>query len=374
MRQKPPLVEYDIYKGGRAMDHGGDIYRVMEEYSLKKEELMDFSANINPLGPPIGVFEELSRELKGLIHYPEPQARTLQQRLGEKLGIDRDEVVVGNGAVELILPLFMELQKRYRRALLIQPTFSEYERALQVTGMQIERIYLEEKRGFHLHLPTLIKRWRRGDLIILCNPNNPTGHLLQREVIEEILQSLEERESFLFVDEAFMDFVSPSQSLIVPERSLQRLFILRSLTKFYSLPGLRMGYGVGSKELLSTIEEILSPWRMNVLAQRAALKCIQDEDFATKTLLWLKEERESLLYHLKGLPLTVFPSAVNFLLLQLKSTSITIPLLREELLKRGLLIRDCSTFHGLSHGFFRIAIKSREENQVLIDHLRSLLL
>lgn len=354
------------------MDHGGDIYRAMEELSLKNEELLDFSANINPLGPPKGVFEEIQSQLKMLIHYPEPYARALRERLAEKLSIEKDEVLMANGAVELILPLFRKLKKKYKRALLIQPTFNEYEKALKVLGMEIERLFLKEERGFALCLSALMDVWRRGDLIILCNPNNPTGNLIGRGTLEEILGSLEERESFLFVDEAFMDFVSPSQSLIAPQKRLEQLFVLRSLTKFYSLPGLRMGYGVGSRELVREVGEEISLWSMNHLAQRAALVAIEDEDFAFNTLQWIEEERKYLIKGLKGLPLTIFPSSANFLLLKLKGASMRAPCLREKLLKEGILIRDCAQFSGLGSRFFRVAIKGREENRALVDQLKAI--
>ncbi len=354
------------------MRHGGDIYRVMEEYSLKREEIIDFSANINPLGPPEGVLEMLRGSLEELVHYPEPRGRSLCKKLALGHGIKEDQVILGNGAVHLIYPLFQMLKRDYQRAIIVEPTFFEYRLALQSSGIQIQSHILKEERDFSLHLPSLMRLWKRKDLIILCNPNNPTGGVIPREILQEILSHLEKRESLLFMDEAFMDFLSPDESLIQSRESFHRLFILRSLTKFYSLPGLRMGYGIGDTKIIQRLKERIPPWSMNHLAQKAALWSLDDSNFQAKTCSFIREEREYMVESLKELPVKVFPSKSNFLLVKLESTQVESSELIRALLARGIMIRDSSSFVGLKEGFFRLAIRSREENKALLAGLKDI--
>jgi len=350
--------------------HGGDVYSAAE--ALKKipaNRIMDFSASINPLGPSKKVKAEIRKSLKNLGTYPDPACRRLCKRIGQIYNIDPSSIICGNGSNELIYLMVSALKPK--TVLVSAPSFSEYSRAAKIAGADVKKINLEEKNSFRID-PNLFAQSMEGcDMAFLGNPNNPTGHVLSKDQVLFITDKAAATGCILVVDEAFIDFC-PEESVITAntlnsyENSYKNLVVLRSLTKFHALAGLRIGFGVFPKNLIPTLKAAKDPWSVNSLAQRAAYVALGDKVFVKETIQWLKQEKTLLESELSKMGFTVIPSDVNFLFLRHPEAKA----LRNRLYTRGLLLRDCSNFDGLNDSYLRIAVRSRKENSRLIKELR----
>lgn len=369
---------------GPSKAHGGNVWAAARTYGLDPEEILDFSANLNPLGPPPGVLEILRDHLKAVRHYPEPRGGWLRMALASTLGLSPAAVVLGNGAAEIIYLLARILAPR--TALIPAPTFSEYERAVAATGGQVEYFPLDPGSNFLLPTARLAAwlRQRRYDFLVLCNPNNPTGTLAPRGEVEFLVGEAERAGTFVLLDESFIEFtedgergyVGPERgSIIRGERAWpENLFLLRSFTKMYALPGLRLGYGVGPEELIDKIEAARDPWSVNALAQWAGLRCLEEKEHVQRTRKVVRESRETLRRYLSLLSgVKPYPSAANFILCDLRASRLTAPEVSERAARRGVLIRDCSNFPCLDDYYIRVAVRLREENLRLVEILSAVL-
>ncbi|MBC7325686.1 MAG: pyridoxal phosphate-dependent class II aminotransferase, partial [Moorella sp. (in: Bacteria)] len=263
-----------------------------------------------------------------------------------------------------------------RRVLIAEPTFSEYRRAALIAGAEVVILELEPHSSFALDLG----RWRQNlegvDLAFLCNPNNPTGRLLERSLLNEIVELCREREVFLVVDESFIDFISrwPELSLVSRAAGSRGLFILRSLTKIFALPGLRLGYGVAHPEVVARLEARRDPWSVNILAQMAGVQALADKDFLKRTQELIGQEKEHLYHGLAGLAgFRPFYPEVNFILTDIAASGLMAPWLATRLARERILIRDCSSFPGLGPGYIRLAVRDRRANTTLLAVLRQTL-
>lgn len=352
-------------------EHGGDIWNAREEWGLPLDSILDFSANINPLGPSSLAIKAITEQLPMICHYPEPGAASLKKELAGWLGIDQEQLVLGNGGSELIYLMSRIFYKG--RVLLLAPCFSEYGKG--INNARIEHFYLDEQESFRLPVDSFCSRIESNDLIFVGNPNNPTGNLVQPTGLLEIIKQAHRKDAMVVIDEAFLDFTGdPGASLRNRVLKVPNLLIVSSLTKFFAIPGLRLGYAVASPPIAAAMENLLPSWRINSLAIAAARASLADLDYIKETISTVKTEREFLEQHLPGLNLTVYPASSNFLLLKAnEKKGITGRHLQQLLGPRGILIRLCDNFNTLSPHHFRIAVKNRHENLRLLQALKEVL-
>lgn len=344
------------------MRHGGDVYRIGADLGLAPERVLDFSASINPLGMPAAARRAIEKGIGMLGHYPDPASVSLARAVGQAYGVSPDRVLAGNGSTELIYLVVRAL--RPRSVLVTEPAFSDYGRAARLAGARVRGLRLRKENGFRVEPGEFTAAMQGVEMAFLCNPNNPTGHGLEREVVLEIAAAAEKTGCLLVLDEAFADFC-PACS-VLPGDGHPALLVLRSLTKFYALPGLRIGFGWFPPPLLAKIREHKEPWTVNVLAEMAGSAALLDREYRAATLAFMARERAWLREELEGLGFKVYPSVANYLLLEAEDA----PDLFAGLLSRGIAVRDCTSFPGLGPQFLRIAVRSRPDNERLLAELR----
>jgi len=356
----------------RTYDHGGNILAIARQNGQSPDDLLDFSASINPLGLPAAVRTALVGALDRLVHYPDSDHTELKQALARYHGVTPANLAIANGSTELLYHLPSLLHGT--RALVISPAFSEYTHSLVQHHWQVIPFPLAPDQDFHIDLPALAEELARGyGALYLCNPGNPTGRLYSLETITAIRELCRENRTFLMLDEAFMDFCE--------EHSAKRLLcttpdgvIIRSMTKFFGFPGLRLGYAIGHDALIERLQARGGPWNVNTLAQVAGIAAVTDHDFICRTNEYIARERQRLTGLLGNLPgLRPFSSQANFLLVKLDEAVSDAPTLGAQLCRDGILIRDCSNFVGLSRRFFRVAIRTPLENDRLVAALARIL-
>lgn len=359
--------------GNAAFEHGGNIYAAARELGLPPAEVLDFSANINPLGLPPGLQEHLAAHLGEIVHYPEPEAASLRQALAEHCRTSAEQLIVGNGAAELLY-LLCQVQ-RPRRVLVTAPTFSEYEKAALAAGAAVHRLPLAAEQDFTLPWGEVPAALAEADLFFLCNPNNPTGTLLPRTQVLRLAREAAARRCFLVVDESFQDFLSCQQDWsILPNLAAGELpagvAVLRSLTKFYAIPGLRLGFLHGPAPLIRSLEAVKDTWNVNCLAQRAGLWALGCREYQEASRAYVAEAKEQLYRQLAALP-GVRPChpSVNYLLLDMAATGLSSAQWRRRLRARGILVRDCANYAGLGDCYIRVAVRRPEENSRLVAAL-----
>jgi threonine-phosphate decarboxylase len=354
--------------------HGGNIYEIARQYHLDPNEMIDFSASINPFGLSKKAERKLKQGLAAVLHYPDLQCSVLRQTLAQFHGLAEEQILVGAGRTEFIyaIPRVLNVQ----RPLIVTPAFSEYENALECapgrTDLSIDYLETKEDDGFELGVESLLFALTQGyDALYLGNPSNPTGILTEKGDLLKILAQAEREKVWFIVDEGFIDFVE-EESLKRETASYSRLIILRSLTNFFALPGLRVGYLITHPANIQQFSRNREPWTVNVLAQTAAIASLQDEKYITRTKEFLTLERTRLIQGLRAIPGFIpYPGKANYLLVQLHPTlNLNASELREKLIPHGILIRDCSSFHHVGPYFFRIAVRSRRENNALLKALR----
>jgi cobyric acid synthase CobQ/L-threonine-O-3-phosphate decarboxylase len=348
--------------------HGGNLRELAIQAGTSPDAILDFSANINPLGPPDWLRPVVSRALSNVVHYPDPESASLVQAIAAKHAVQAATVLVGNGSSEILSVLPRALGAV--RAVIPVPSYSEYARSARLAGLEIREIRLPESNGFALDLGLLAEQLRGGDLVFLGQPNNPTGRLLDVPALRRLAA---ERPSATFaIDEAFVDFVEgvPSLLPLVPPN----VVVIRSLTKLFAVPGLRIGYMVAAPELVNKARELLTPWSVNSLAQAVGEQALRDESYVQRTREAVTRQRAALLASLASIPgLHTYPGEANFLLLRLERPGLDAAELARRLLRRGLAIRVCDNFAGLDGRFFRVAVRSGRENERLCVALAEVL-
>ena len=346
------------HPGGRHHGaHGGAVSRLL---GVSEGDLLDFSQNINPLGAPTAALKAARRALdEGAGRYPDPLYPRLREVLAMYLGVSPGNVVPTNGGAEALF-LAARAAAGAGKALILEPTFSEYAAAARAAGLEpVRRVARRPEDGFRLDLAAL-EDLKGVALVFLCNPNNPTGDALTRTEVLELAARVREGDAALVVDEAFADF-APEAS-VAPEVS-EDLYVTRSLTKFFAIPGLRLGCLVC--EGATRAQEFQPSWSVNAVAAAAGVVAVQDRGFAETSVAEVARLREELFEALGALPqLVPFPSAANFLLVRGP------PGLPERLSRRGVLVRGCEPFPGLGPGYFRVAVRGAAENERLLAAMR----
>jgi threonine-phosphate decarboxylase len=354
--------------------HGGDRDAAAALYGVEPSALLDLSANINPLGPPaalIAALNENAGDIAALQRYPEPTYRELRARIGGELQVDPASIVVGNGAAALLEAALAEA--RASRCALPVPAFSEYGRALTALRIEAVPVPLDPAADFVLDTEAFLERVRRSgaEVALLNNPHNPSGTLTDRARILELADRLAASGCRTIVDEAFIDYV-PGDSVVGAAAESERLTCVRSLTKFFAVPALRIGYAVCSPGRASALRAQLPSWPVTALAAHAVVAAFDDCDFARRTRSVNAVERAWLSERLRGLGVRVLPSAANFVLVELpapqRSGTVTARLARDS----GVLVRDCASYADLAGEWIRIAVRTRAESERVIEGLGSI--
>ncbi len=346
-------------------EHGGNIYRFAENNNISDIDVIDFSASINPLGLPKSVISEIRKIDSLMSNYPDPNVVRLKQAISIYYSLDADSIVCGNGSTELIYLCARALKPEI--ALIPSPTFSEYERACLLLGSRIKYHNLKKEDYFDLDLEEFIKDMKGCSMAFICNPNNPTGRLIRKDLLLEIANAANDLKCFLVVDEAFIDFI-PESSVISEVKNNPFLIVLRSMTKFYALSALRLGFGVFHASVVENILRNKEPWTVNSIAQIAGIAALNDEDYREETFKVIREGKELLENGLKRLSIEFIPSSVNYYLIRLQNAPQAVSSLRVAF----IMTRDCSNFRGLDNSYIRISVKSYKNNMRLLGELSKL--
>lgn len=360
--------------GNNAPKHGGNLYAAIREKGGSFNEIVDFSANINPLGLSEPIRQTLYASLESIIHYPDAQGHALKQEISHYYHVKEEQITLGNGAVELMYILCHILKPQ--RVLVTAPTFSEYESAARASDATVEYLYLDAADDFTIDIQGIIKQLPTIDIVFICNPNNPTGTLLTNKQIEELLMATKVHQTYVVVDESFIDFLSDDAPYTCRPllKKYENLIILHSLTKFYAIPGLRLGFSLTNPELTTQLHHGKDPWNVNTLAQNAGVAALRDENYQRMSKDYLKKANMDLYHSLLTIPgLKPYPPSVNFILIDIKDTNMTAEELGKALVSHDILIRNCSNYPGLSSEYVRIAVKNSEQNHRLIAALQQVI-
>ena len=370
--------------------HGGNIFQFAHEQRIEPYEVVDFSANINPLGPSQRGLDALNAQLRYISHYPDATNDDVLNAIADTYGMDKHQIIVGNGAAELLYAICR--LPGYTGAFVPAPGFSEYKEALEASKIPVRDIFYrprEDDNGKpyfevpYLALETFAAELKGQDgriIVFLGNPNNPDGTLLDKDHIRTVASMLKDANSLLVIDESFIDFVGndPLQDNEHSMRSLvnefDNIIVVHSLTKFYAVPGLRIGAAFTNKTLITQLQQYIPSWSVNTLAQAYTKAALNDVDYIKRTKQELNEERAFMYNALDALEgITVYPPSANFILFQVNQEGITANYINEELKKYNMIVRNCDSYVGLTNHWVRIAIKDHDTNIKLVDKLTDIL-
>ncbi len=346
--------------------HGGRLVDYEFATGRSREELIDFSANLNPLAPPESVHKAIARSLRRVQEYPDPLSRRLRTAFSTHVGTSYEEVFAANGASEVIDLFLRALQPK--RVLVLEPSFSEYAHAAKRSHLATVSIAMPA--DFSLPSTEMIEQLQKGDVIILNTPHNPSGRFYSRSELAIIYEAVREKDAYALIDEAFIDFVDEGEQQSSIPLINEHLMVVRSFTKMYGIAGLRLGFGIGSKKMVEMVQGMRDGWSVNVVAEEAGLAALHDYTFAAQTRDWLREERVYCMDRLQAMNgVTVYPSAANFLLVNGIAAGLNVSKWQERLLALGLFVRNCDSYGTFSSGVFRMAILLRRQNEQLLDAL-----
>jgi threonine-phosphate decarboxylase len=355
--------------------HGGEVWEIAEETGLSVEDLVDFSSSINPLGPSPRALEAIKNSFDKITLYPDSNSTALREALACHFGnINKNNVIVGNGSTELIYLFAQVFLKRGDVALVAAPSFGEYANAIVKSGGKSKHLKLTH--DFQIELNAFLEEMEGLRAVFLCNPNNPTSMLIPDNTLREIIEKALEEEVVVLLDEDFIEFVEDEKrhSLVNRISKYPNVFVLRTFTKFYGLTGLRVGYGIADEETIEVFSKAKMPWNVNSLAQAAARAAMADKEHSRRTIELMKEEKKFLSNELSRIDgFHVFPADTNFILVDVRKTGFRASQLREKMIRHGLLVRDCSSFIGLDTFYVRVAVRTRKENERLLDAFRKVL-
>ncbi|MCI6465996.1 MAG: aminotransferase class I/II-fold pyridoxal phosphate-dependent enzyme [Faecalicatena sp.] len=356
--------------------HGSDLEKIEEYYGIPKESIISFGANVNPLGLSQNVKEDIRQNLDIISSYPDREYQSLRRAIGDYCSVSPYHVLVGNGSTELISLLIG--QRCPKKTLILGPTYSEYARELSFSDSTQEYYHLTPDNGFSLVLADFLKKLKEGfDLLIICNPNNPTSSVIKTDDMRQILAACLDTNTFVMIDETYVEF-APDISEVTAMSFVQEFdnfMVLRGISKFFAAPGLRLGYGVTSNQaFLERVKEHQIPWSLNSIGAFAGERMLRDHEYISKTRDLILSERDRMQKELKKLKnITVFDAYANFILIQLHKDGITAPDVFEACIRQGLMIRDCSSFQCLEGEYVRFCVMMPEDNTRLLHILKELL-
>lgn len=333
--------------------HGGDVY--------ENKIVLDYSANTNPYGTPQGVIDAMTAAMPDVHQYPDPYCRKLIAAIAEYENVPEEYILCGNGAAELIYSYFEATKPKC--AVELAPTFSEYSLGMEKVGTRVERYALKQENNFMLDEGFFdFAAEVKPEVIVLCNPNNPTGQLIPQDMLKRILSYCKDNNVLFFLDECFMDLTGSGQSISAELANNPNLFILKAFTKSFGMAGVRLGYCLcADANTLSKMAEASQPWNISLLAQAAGVAALKEKEFLAKTVATVKEERPILAKGLSDLGFWVCPGEANYIFFKGPEC------LQEKLKDVNIAIRDCSNYYGLTKGWHRVAVRLRHQNEALLD-------
>ncbi len=355
--------------------HGGDVWKISEKHHMPLSKVVDFSVPINPMGTPKKALESIRKNLDLIKNYPDPEHEWLIKTFSDYAEVKPDNIIVGSGSTELIY-LFVEVFSNGEYDTVIPiPVFNEYKKATIKVGGTPLLLKCDPGTNFNLDIEELEKMISsKTRIIFLCNPNSPTGKVYDKDDILHVIKLAAEKNVLVFLDEDYVEFVEDAKRYSMAEyvTRYNNLFVLRSLTKFFGLAGLRIGFGITSPEIIDALKRAKMPWTVNSLAMFAAKEAVKDTDFIQRSRFFISRSKRQMLRMLQGIPwLKVHPSETNFFLVEINKGNFTSTQLKEELEKHGLLIRDCCDFDGLDNRYFRVSVNKPENNKKLVAHLKA---
>lgn len=353
-------------------NHGANLYELSKSYGFSKEELLDFSSNINPFGASKLAKQYVIDNINKVSIYPDVDYLELKNSISNYCSCSNKNIILGNGATELISSFIQTLNPK--NSLLLSPIYSEYEKELNKIGSNIDKYYSTKEDNFTIDVDMIIKRINDNgyEFVVICNPNNPTGFTFTYKDIEKLLKSTS---AFFMVDETYVEFTdSKTYSCTNLVDEFSNLFVIRGTSKFFSTPGIRLGYGLLSNEdIKNNINKNLDLWNINILASLMGEVMFKDLDFIKNTINIMTSERDFLTAELsKFSDLKVYESQGNFILCEIKSKKYNASEIREKLLSKKIIVRDCKSFDGLDEYFFRVCILKPDENRYLLNCLKDL--
>lgn len=353
--------------------HGGDLDAISSSYKIPRNEIIDFSGNINPLGISSLAKKEMAENLDLISTYPDRNYQSLRSSISKYAGIDTEHIIVGNGSTELIS--LMIQMKKPKELLILGPTYSEYEREALLAGSNIQYAQLLEEADFKLDVDQLINSLTDDlDMFVICNPNNPTSTSIHVAELKMILDKCKEKDIFVMIDETYIEFVEDIESVsatsLIPD--YDNLLILRGISKFFSAPGLRLGYGMSSNlDLLAQMNNHKNPWTINILADFGTQAMLRDTDYINKTKEMFHKQRDFVYKELLGLKnIKVYKPEANFVLFKLLDPNIKGYEVFEKMVKQKMLLRDASSFPFLNERFLRFCFLLPEQNKALLKALK----
>ncbi|GMQ59133.1 histidinol-phosphate transaminase [Vallitalea sediminicola] len=355
--------------------HGSDLEKIESVYNINKYDIINFSGNVNPLGVSKNLLELLSKNVNVIGMYPDREYKKLRKKLGKYIGIDFENIIVGNGSTELI-SIFINIVKP-TKAIIVGPTYSEYEREISIGGGSSNYYPLKEEHDFKLDIKDLLSNITDDtDLLVICNPNNPTSTSIFSEDIKCILEFCKKKNIYVMVDETYIEFTQEMDKITSVGLTdlYDNLFITRGVSKFYASPGLRLGYGVCSnKKIMEKINNLKNPWTINSLASFAGEVMFEDEEYINRTRDFIEKERSRIYNELSNWKdIKVFKPTANFILIKILKDDIDSHDLFEILIKKNIMMRDASTFVFLNSKFFRFCFMSEDQNDLMINELSKL--
>lgn len=352
--------------------HGSDLEKIEQCFGIKKESIISFSANVNPLGISYRLRRELPQHIDAISGYPDREYTALRKAIGEYIHTDYQNILVGNGSTELISLVTQILHPK--KALIVGPTYSEYEHEISLKGGRSHYFRLKESEDFSLNTDALCNALTPDmDLLVICNPNNPTSSQLPRKTMRSILDDCKEKGIFVMVDETYVEFSECMEEItsIPLAQYYNNIIILRGISKFFAAPGLRLGYAVcGNQPLMREIEHYKNPWTINTLASIAGEIMFHDTEYMDDTRQLISAERSRICNILKDYPeIKFYTPHANFVLLRILKEDITSEALFEQAIRQGLMIRDCSSFPFLDNKYIRFCFMNPKDNDALLDVL-----
>lgn len=349
--------------------HGSNPKHLLKALQVDSpDKLIDFSVNVNPFGMPESIRNGWSGFFPLLSDYPDPETLGLKSKLSKSESLDMDNIMIGNGAAELVFLLANAF--REKDILIVDPTFSEYRTACEAHGCRVHSYQLVEENGWQIHAEKIVQELPGKAALFLCNPNNPTGVRYEKESLISIIEEANEHQVTVIVDEAFYDFCEESYTLIPFIKKYSNLIVLRSFTKMFAIPGIRLGWLAASKEMISRLSTFKPHWSVNAVAEKIGECCLKEETFVKQTATWLKKERKRVTNALKEMNFVISHSSTNYYLLREQDKQNLETLLRF-LIKAGITARHTENFVGLDGRYLRFAVRKQEENDLLLEALES---